>query len=164
MDFPPLPYDAEERASKLLEHGKNLPQALSYHIKALTSADSFLSSVISEIEPQDFTVIYLTTPPSKPLQVPQHPVHVYEMDDPYPSGLHTELRRDFSSHAANKTQADLPLFEKYQYLSPGLFMGLFTSLLLLSILYVGVSAIAGLEVSYFAFSKEMSPAQQKKQQ
>lgn len=42
-------------------------------------------------------------------------------------------------------------------------MGLTVSLLLFGILYVGVSAIAGLEVSYMAFSKEMGPqAQQQK--
>lgn len=43
-------------------------------------------------------------------------------------------------------------------------MGLGVTLLLLSILYVGVSAIAGLEVSYMAFSKEMGPQAQKKGQ
>lgn len=43
-------------------------------------------------------------------------------------------------------------------------MGLFVGILLLSILYVGISAIAGLEVSYMAFSKEMGPQAQKKQQ
>jgi len=43
-------------------------------------------------------------------------------------------------------------------------MGLTVSLLLLLILYVGVSAISGLEVSYMAFSKEMNPSSQKKQQ
>lgn len=45
----------------------------------------------------------------------------------------------------------------------GIFMGLTVSLLLFSILYVGVSAIAGLEVSYGAFSKENGPQAQKKQ-
>lgn len=43
-------------------------------------------------------------------------------------------------------------------------MTLAVSLLLLSILYIGISAIAGLEVSYMAFSKEMGPQAQKKQQ
>lgn len=43
-------------------------------------------------------------------------------------------------------------------------MGLSVSLLLFIILYVGVSAIANLEVSYMAFSKEMGPQAQKKQQ
>ena len=39
-------------------------------------------------------------------------------------------------------------------------MGLSVSLLLVIILYVGISAIAGLEVSYMAFSKEMGPQAQ----
>lgn len=43
-------------------------------------------------------------------------------------------------------------------------MGLFVSILLLSILYVGLYAIAGLEVSYGAFSKENGPQAQKKLQ
>lgn len=44
-------------------------------------------------------------------------------------------------------------------------MGLTTALLLGVILYVGITAIAGLEVSYAAFSKEMGPqAQRSKQQ
>ncbi len=41
-------------------------------------------------------------------------------------------------------------------------MGLMVSLLLLSILWVGISAISSLEVSYGAFDKEMGPAAQKK--
>jgi len=40
-------------------------------------------------------------------------------------------------------------------------MGLTVSILLMSILYVGITAIAGLEVSYFAFSKEMGGQAQK---
>lgn len=43
-------------------------------------------------------------------------------------------------------------------------MGLTISLLLFMILYVGISSIAGLQVSYMAFSKEMGPQAQKKQQ
>lgn len=43
-------------------------------------------------------------------------------------------------------------------------MGLTVTVLLLLILYIAVSAISGLEVSYMAFSKEMGPAAQKKQQ
>ena len=41
-------------------------------------------------------------------------------------------------------------------------MGLVVMVLLGSILYVGLSAIAGLEVSYAAFSKEMGPQAQNK--
>lgn len=43
-------------------------------------------------------------------------------------------------------------------------MGIGVSLLLLSILYVGLNAISGLEVSYAAFSKEMGPQAQKGKQ
>lgn len=46
----------------------------------------------------------------------------------------------------------------------GLFMGFFVGILLLSILYVGVSGLAGLQVSYAAFDKDTGPASQKKQQ
>ena len=42
-------------------------------------------------------------------------------------------------------------------------MGLLVSVILLSILYVGISAVASLQVSYAAFDKEMGPAAQKKQ-
>jgi hypothetical protein len=41
-------------------------------------------------------------------------------------------------------------------------MGFVAILPLFAVLYVGVSAISGLEVSYFAFSREMGPAGQKK--
>jgi len=43
-------------------------------------------------------------------------------------------------------------------------MGLTVSIVLLGLLYVGISAVAGLEVSYAAFSREMGPSQQKGKQ
>lgn len=43
-------------------------------------------------------------------------------------------------------------------------MGGLVSLLLLSILFVGIKAISSLEVSYGAFDKEMGPSSNKKQQ
>ena len=46
----------------------------------------------------------------------------------------------------------------------GIFMGLFVGFLLLSILYVAISAVASLQVSFAAFDREMGPAAQKKQQ
>jgi hypothetical protein len=114
----------------------------------------------------------------------------YQYDEPpYPAGMHTDLKRDIGEDGAHVRaskekwgQENLPLFEKYQFLTPGMlsrcvsslhrntnnnpgiFMGLFVSILLLSILYVGLYAIAGLEVSYMAFSKEMGPQAQKKLQ
>lgn len=43
-------------------------------------------------------------------------------------------------------------------------MGLMVTLLLLAVLSVGIRGIAGLEVSYAAFEKEMGPAAHKKVQ
>ena len=43
-------------------------------------------------------------------------------------------------------------------------MGLLAGLILVSILYVGISAVASLQVTYSAFDREMGPAAQKKQQ
>jgi len=48
--------------------------------------------------------------------------------------------------------------------APGLFMGFFVGLLLLSIAYVGISALASLQVSYAAFDKESGPLAGKKAQ
>lgn len=49
-------------------------------------------------------------------------------------------------------------------MTPAIFMGLMVSFLLFMILYVGITAVASLQVSYFAFSKEMGPSGQKKVQ
>lgn len=43
-------------------------------------------------------------------------------------------------------------------------MGGVAALILFLILYIGVSAIANLEIPVMAFSKEMGPSAQKKQQ
>ncbi|KAK6007037.1 hypothetical protein QM012_006045 [Aureobasidium pullulans] len=143
----------------------NLPTANDDRESALLQADSYLNSLLATLD--SYTVLYAALNNIVPPQI-QHPEQ-YEMDEPYPSNMHTDLKRDLNSHIARASnasnpQADLALFEKYQFLSPGIFMGGVVSILLFSILYVGISAIANLEVSYMAFSKEMGPAAQKKQQ
>ena len=79
-----------------------------------------------------------------------------------------DLKRDLSTSKRDSGEKLIlpegPLFERYSFLSPGLFMGILVAVLLLSILYVGISAIAGLQVTYAAFDKEMGPAAQKKVQ
>ncbi len=89
----------------------------------------------------------------------------------FQSPLHLDLKRGLSSTNSKRDSSgdkpilpDGPLFERYSFLSPGLFMGIFVTLILLSILYVGISAIASLQVTYAAFDKEMGPAAQKKAQ
>ena len=68
-------------------------------------------------------LIYLTTPPTSDILNVEGDGHAYEMDDPYPSSsLHTDLKRDVELHRRQSdeenAQAGLPLFEKYQFLSP----------------------------------------------
>lgn len=144
IHFPALPL--EDRASTLAGH------------------DSFLDTVISsKLGNEKYTVIYITTPQGEEQSALQYQAQqIYEMDDPFPTAMHTELRRDIESHAKD-VKSEGGLFERYQFLSPGIFMGLTASLPLLLILYVGIRAVSSLEVSYFAFSKEMGPAGQKKQ-
>ncbi|OCL15314.1 BIG1-domain-containing protein [Glonium stellatum] len=148
VHFPAL--TSEDRASTLAEH-----------------EDSFLESVVSSnLGDEKYTVIYVTTPQDEEQSTPSYQAQqTYEMDDVddlFPTAMHTELKRDIESHAKD-TESEGGLFEKYQFLSPGIFMGLTASLPLLLILYVGIRAVSSLEVSYFAFSKEMGPAGQKKQ-
>ncbi|KAG7007092.1 18S rRNA (guanine-N(7))-methyltransferase RID2 [Physcia stellaris] len=148
LDFPPLPAGRGKK-SRLLEH------------------DAFLASVIDYLPGSEYTVIYSTTPSA----TTHHPVtteaETYEMDTNFGVPLHMELKRDLSNHrreSSNITLPNAPLFEKYQFFSPGIFMGLVVSLVLFSIIYVAISGISSLQVSYAAFDKEMGPAAQKKQQ
>jgi len=144
--FPALPESLNERAKKLGEH------------------DSFLHAVISEVGGEKYTVIYTTTPPAADYVSAAQQATDYEMDDPFQSVLHTDLKRDLGAHVTKGNGSDLALFDTYEFLSPGIFMGVSVFLLLFMILYVGITAVASLQVSYFAFSKEMGPSQQKKQQ
>lgn len=94
--------------------------------------------------------------------MPESAIYQAEFD----ATAHIDLKRDFRVRADNSTNAPdtRPLFEKYQYFTPGIFMGLVVGILLLSILYVGLNAVSSLQVSYGAFDKEMGPSAQKKQQ
>ncbi|KXJ93164.1 BIG/ATPase V1 complex, subunit S1 [Microdochium bolleyi] len=79
--------------------------------------------------------------------------------------MRTELKRQVQPvRRANSTFENLPLFEKYQFFTPGIFMAFLVIFILVSILFVGVSAVASLKVPYGAFEKDMGPAAQKKQQ
>ncbi|PQE32007.1 ER protein BIG1 [Rutstroemia sp. NJR-2017a WRK4] len=115
----------------------------------------------------EYTVIYTTTPvgaviDSEDVDAAEPIVYDAQFD----ATEHLDLKRDFRVRADNSTNStdNRPLFEKYQFFTPGIFMGLLVGLLLLSILSVGLNAIGSLKVSYGAFDKEMGPAAQKKQQ
>ncbi|KAF7871755.1 hypothetical protein EAF04_003862 [Stromatinia cepivora] len=112
----------------------------------------------------EYTVIYTTTPIDSVLSQKEPELDIYEAV--FDASAHFDLKRDFRIRADNSTDSpdNRPLFEKYQYFTPGIFMGLVVGLLLLSILSVGLNAVSSLQVSYGAFDKEMGPSAQKKQQ
>ncbi|TQS36272.1 hypothetical protein Golomagni_03280 [Golovinomyces magnicellulatus] len=104
----------------------------------------------------NYTLILLTTPKSAQQ-------NALSIDEFQKMTSHSELRRGLAARGhIISSNADLrPLFEKYQFFNPGLFAGIMVSMIILSILSVGIRAISSLEVSYGAFEKEMGPEKQK---
>ncbi|CAL8579779.1 hypothetical protein XPA_005510 [Xanthoria parietina] len=153
VDFPALPSASKERASKLKEN------------------DVFLSSILDLLPTSKYTVLYTTSPYTAPKSTQHVEPEMYEMDSSFSSSqAHMGIKRDFGAHGKraeddqNVTLPDAPLFEKYQYFTPGIFMGLIVILPLFLILYVGISAVGSLQVSYAAFDREMGPQMAKKGQ
>ncbi len=68
------------------------------------------------------------------------------------------------SRRKSNASDNAPLFEKYQFFTPGIFMGFVALFVMLSVLYMGLTALSSLQVSYGAFDKEMGPAAHKKPQ
>lgn len=105
----------------------------------------------------DYTVVYFSSP---------HSSAVYESEYVESAAIQMELKRRtgdvVAPRAGNASDSNAPLFVKYQFFTPGIFMGIVALIIMLSLLYVGLSAVASLEVSYGAFDKENGPAAQKK--
>ncbi|KAF2133964.1 BIG1-domain-containing protein [Dothidotthia symphoricarpi CBS 119687] len=136
----------------------------------LLSNDEMLEQkIVEEANSQDYTVIYVTSPQSEAqfktlLQEERQQQYTYDTDNSFGERVQMELKRDTTAQMARRANStEGGLFEKYQYFTPGLFMGFMAIIPLFSILLVGIKALTSLEVSYFAFSKEMGPNAQKKQ-
>ncbi|KAL6819328.1 BIG/ATPase V1 complex, subunit S1 [Trichoderma sp. SZMC 28015] len=119
--------------------------------------DKLAQGLEKATEGDSYTFLFFSTP-GEPIYEPE-----------FEEALRTELKRnvqsDEPSKGGNNTEWDkLPLFEKYQFFTPGIFMALITAVILLAILSVGIRALGSLEVSYGAFEKDMGPAAQKKNQ
>ncbi|KAI9840807.1 MAG: hypothetical protein M1837_001280 [Sclerophora amabilis] len=145
-----------------------LPTSKPDRIRQLQHIDTFLSSVIDLLPHQSkYTVMYTTS------SSPTTETHMYQniASNDKQEIIQAELKRRAALDSktlqprkeGNTTLVDGPLFERYQFLTPGLFMGILTALVLLSILSVGINGVSSLQVSYAAFDKEMGPSAQKKQ-
>lgn len=124
------------------------------------NADVEIGDILSGMQAggDDYTVIYFSSP---------HSSAVYESEYVESAAIQMELKRQTGDiieprAAGNASDRSAPLFVKYQFFTPGIFMGIVALIIMLSLLYVGLSAVASLEVSYGAFDKENGPAAQKK--
>lgn len=70
--------------------------------------------------------------------------------------------RNINSYPQVSLQFPRPRSKKADYV--GLFMGFLVGIILLLILYVAVSGVAGMQVTYAAFDKESGASAQKKSQ
>ncbi|KAL8713560.1 MAG: hypothetical protein Q9220_002422 [cf. Caloplaca sp. 1 TL-2023] len=114
LEFPPLPTtNTKDRASKLREN------------------DDYLASVLDLIpSTAKYTVIYISvsSSPSTSFTAMEVEEATYEMDSSFSSQHHMEVHRDLTTHdkrdvddtmKQNVTLPNAPLFEKYQYFTPG---------------------------------------------
>ncbi|RYP24510.1 hypothetical protein DL765_000530 [Monosporascus sp. GIB2] len=152
------PIATTQSATALKENGMSRAILFRQTANVDCGADDQLGAVLEQYQAEgSYTVIYAAGPRT---EAPK--TYTAEFQD----SAHVELKRQLQhlgKRALNDT-SNLPLFEKYQFFTPGIFMALFILVILLSILYSGISALSSLEVSYGAFDKEMGPAAQKKQQ
>ncbi|KAF9886033.1 hypothetical protein FE257_012089 [Aspergillus nanangensis] len=129
----------------------------------LSDNDGLLSDIVERLpSSKKYTILYTTSP----REYEGSSSGIYDSESvPYEDPIHQDLKRDFSAYARQDEYSPASsLFQEYQYLTPGLFMGFLASFFFLSILYVGFSALSSLEVPYAAFEKDTSSSVQKKQQ
>ncbi|KAK9377096.1 BIG/ATPase V1 complex, subunit S1 [Lipomyces chichibuensis] len=132
VDFPVLPVDYT-RAS------------------ALADNDAFLYSIMSLLSSDDFAVVYTSTPISRPFIAKRNAVS-------YASDATTPINSsDYSNTLAAAARTDGSIFTRYQFFTPGMFMAIIASIILVVILGVGLYSIASIKISYDAFEKEMGP-------
>ncbi|OAA58969.1 hypothetical protein SPI_06171 [Niveomyces insectorum RCEF 264] len=144
-------------------------QSCAERVEAMGDNDYVLGNVLDDdFALGDYTVVYFAGSGAADTHSGK-----YEAEFADPAQAQAHIKKRLANHyelpaAAAKRQAPArdtrPLFEKYQFFTPGIFMGLIVFFILLFILYGGLSAVASLQVSYGAFDKEMGPAAQKKQQ
>ncbi|KAI9890212.1 MAG: hypothetical protein M1814_004374 [Vezdaea aestivalis] len=118
--------------------------------------DNFLSSIIDLLPTNKYTVLFANSPePEMETGSEESYLDLKKRDS---------IIEDPDSPMNRSVPDDAPLFERYQYFTPGLFMGIIVALVMLALLSVGLSGLSGLQVTYAAFDKEMGPAAHKKQQ
>ncbi|KAA8909307.1 BIG/ATPase V1 complex, subunit S1 [Sphaerosporella brunnea] len=139
-----------------------LPAAAKARSHTLERHDAFLHSVLDLLPTRRFVLVFASSPISAPLTSS-------------PAAPHKQAALELRSieekvvvlekGGRNETNVG-GLFHKYQFFTTPILMGYVAVTVMLVILYVGLSAISSVGVSYGSFDKEMGPAAQaaKKQQ
>ncbi|KAG9241440.1 BIG/ATPase V1 complex, subunit S1 [Calycina marina] len=140
-----------------------LPRTRGAREEILRDNDAQISSMIRSIPAgARYTVIYSSTPLNSTIA---EETPVYEPEFESQAAAHLDLRREVVARVPPQSLEldQRPLFERYQFFTPGIFMGLIVAIIMFMILSVGVSAVSSLQVPYGAFDKENGPNAQKKQ-
>ncbi|ODV89682.1 hypothetical protein CANCADRAFT_58551 [Tortispora caseinolytica NRRL Y-17796] len=134
LDFEPLATDKETRAKQIL------------------SNDAVIFNVLSSLPSKNAIVVFSSTPLESPNMVQSN------------EGGHAEairvatppknFRRSDKQRPPKVDRAHSGLFSKYSFVSAGILMGFFVVVTVLAIVYVGLSVISGMSVSYSAFEKQ----------
>ncbi|KFX87974.1 hypothetical protein O988_07504 [Pseudogymnoascus sp. VKM F-3808] len=169
IDFTPAS-DKESAAKGVRVNLQPLSNEPAQRVRQVAYHDVILQELLAQLKGRSYAVLFATIPVNA--KAPAPIVHDSVSDVPnyepeFQEPLHSEIKRQTGAmrRAEDGKKVDTrPLFEKYQFFTPGIFMGLLVTIVLVAILSVGIRGIAGLEVSYAAFEKEMGPAAQKKAQ
>ncbi|KAK9240408.1 BIG/ATPase V1 complex, subunit S1 [Lipomyces kononenkoae] len=148
VDFPVLPVDYTRSS-------------------ALADNDAFLYSIMSLLPSEDFAVIYTSTPISRPFVAKRNPVSYVDGEAPSPTNTSDNLYPTGAFGYPTGTllptmipegaRTDGSVFTRYQFFTPGMFMAIIASVVLVAILGVGLKSISSIKISYDAFQKEMGP-------
>ncbi|KAK9452640.1 BIG/ATPase V1 complex, subunit S1 [Dipodascopsis uninucleata] len=147
VDFPALPVDFT-RANVLAEN------------------DAMLYSIMSLLKTENYAVVYASSPISRPYISKRSPVpYVSDSASPtntsdyyYPTGtMGYPTGSMYPTMIPEGARTDGSIFTRYQFFTPGMFMSIIASVILIIILGVALKSIASVKISYDAFEKEMGP-------
>ncbi|AOW02261.1 vacuolar ATP synthase subunit S1-domain-containing protein [Yarrowia lipolytica] len=112
----------------------------------LKAHDNVLKAVLGRLPSPNYMLIYVSSPGHNQIE---------EEEEYQFTQQHTREESD------EKVKDNL--FQKYQFFSPGIFMAIIVSLLLVSVMLFALNWIGSLQISYGAFEKDPELVRQKKQ-
>lgn len=88
------------------------------------------------------------------------PVNIYSgTAKPLEDGAQAQAETDFTSASEKKPSSSVKthsnLFTKYQFFTPGVLLGLIVSFILVAIVYISLTWLTSLEISYKSFEKQV---------